>query len=175
MSKSLCQSFAPLAPAQAKILILGSMPGLRSLQEQEYYAHPQNIFWDIMAKIFSAHRDLSYERRLKILASSRVALWDVAWQCEREGSLDTKINTASVVPNDFENLFSKCPKIRQVFFNGHKAESLYRSLVYKKLPARLQQIPATRLPSTSPAHASLTGPEKMQIWRKNILAHFSKE
>lgn len=161
------QSFPFSASPKAKILILGSMPGARSLKEQEYYAHPQNLFWEIMGDLFGAHRRLKYEKRLQILRDHYIALWDVAFQCHRSGSLDSNIQMQSVIPNDFLSLFSACPKINTIFFNGQKAEELFGKLVLKNLQKPFRFL---RLPSTSPAHASLARDQKKARWCREFKA-----
>lgn len=166
----LLRSFPFLVSPRSKILILGSMPGERSLKERQYYAHPQNIFWDIMGDLFGADRQISYSERLRILNRHRVALWDVAFECRRNGSLDAAIRTESVVPNDFTSLFSLGPQIDTVFFNGHKAEQLFRSLVLKSQGLGKRPLRFLRLPSTSPAHATLTQAQKKARWRQGIQA-----
>lgn len=168
------QSFPFLVSSKAKILILGSMPGERSLKERQYYAHPKNIFWEIMEDLFGAGRQTAYKERLRILNQCRVALWDVVFQCRRPGSLDTNIRMESVVPNNFVSLFSRCPKIETVFFNGHKAEQLFQKLVLEKLRKNLgersSRLQFLRLPSTSPAHASLTRAQKKARWHRDLKA-----
>lgn len=168
----LSQGFPFVASPQARILILGSMPGKRSLQEQQYYAHPHNIFWDIMGDLFGASRNKPYSERLRILKKHHVALWDVVFQCRRQGSLDTNIHMASVIPNDFVSLFARCPHIDTVFFNGHKAEQLFRKRVLPHLlqenGAQAQSLQLLRLPSTSPAHAALSKEQKKGHWRQRI-------
>lgn len=140
------------------------MPGKESLKQQEYYAHPQNSFWTIMGELFDAGRDLPYPERLKKLCDNGIALWDVAGQCIREGSLDSSIIHASVVANDFIALFERCPDIRNVFFNGAKADELYKKLVLRGLPEKYRYIQYQRLPSTSPAHAAMKKEEKLRQW-----------
>lgn len=171
---ALRKSFPVLVSPEAKILILGSMPGERSLRAQQYYAHPQNIFWEMMGDLFGAGRQTTYPARLQILNQNRVALWDVVFQCYRSGSLDTNIRMESVVPNDFVSLFSRCPKVETVFFNGHKAEQLFRKLVLgdllKNLGERSNRLRFLRLPSTSPAHASLTRDQKKARWHRELKA-----
>ena len=164
----LLQSFPCAATRDAGLLILGSMPGKRSLQEQQYYAHPQNIFWEIMGDLFGAGRDVNYKKRLKILNQNGVALWDVARQCRRPGSLDSNIRMRSVVPNDFVSLLSRAPKIKTIFFNGHKAEQLFTRLVLGKLGERAEKLRFVRLPSTSPAHASLGQNQKKARWHRAL-------
>lgn len=167
----LCHSFPFLAAADAEVLILGSMPGERSLRAQEYYAHPHNLFWEIMGTMCGTTRERPYAERLRALQRHRIALWDVARECQRHGSLDGNIRPASVVPNDFQELFAHAPRIRAVFFNGHAAEQLFMRLVAKALPPPQQELLAyTRLPSTSPAHAALSRAQKQDIWQRAILS-----
>lgn len=149
----------------ARILILGSMPGRKSLAENRYYAHPQNAFWPIMADLFGFDAGLDYEARLAQLCTHHVALWDVAHQCIRPGSMDHAIEIESVIANDFISLFNAHPHICAIFFNGRKAEEMYRKLVLARLPDAFQQMPLHTLPSTSPAHASITRAEKLSAWK----------
>ena len=151
-----------MARPDARVLILGSMPGEESLRQRQYYAHPKNAFWEIMGRLFGAGRDLSYRQRLRRLAAAKVALWDVAGACVRPGSLDSDIEHRSVVPNDFQALFKRCPHIRTVFFNGKKSAELFRKRV---LPALEEdRLAFFVLPSTSPAMASLSLSEKIKKW-----------
>jgi len=159
------ESFAVVAAPDAAVLILGSMPGVESLRQQQYYAHPKNMFWDVMGDMFGAGRGLSYSERLEVLKKNRLALWDVAHRCARRGSLDANIEAATVVPNAFTALYRYCPHIRFVFFNGHKAAELYRRLVLPQLTRDMQQLERITLPSTSPANASIPPAIKRQRWQ----------
>lgn len=159
------ESFPAVAASDAVVLILGSMPGADSLRQQQYYAHPKNMFWDVMGEMFGAGRDLPYLERLEVLRMNRMVLWDVACRCVRRGSLDANIETDTVAPNDFAALFRDCPHIRHVFFNGQKAADLYRRLVVPVLPEGAQQIEYSTLPSTSPANASIPVDIKRQRWQ----------
>lgn len=172
MKTDLCHSFPFSADSNAKMLILGSMPGKKSLEQQQYYAHPQNIFWDIMAGLFGAERELAYKKRLQVLKKNQVALWDVAQKCERPGSLDSQIKMPSVIANDFKTFFQKCPQINAVFFNGHKAEDLFHKLVVPKIQPLAKSLYLKRLPSTSPAHAGLSRKHKQQIWKEALQCVF---
>lgn len=168
---NLCRSFPYAAASDAEVLLLGSMPGARSLQAQQYYAHPHNLFWEIMAALCGVARDRPYDERLQALRVRRIALWDVAYECHRTGSLDGNIHPRSVVPNDFAALFAHCPQIHSVFFNGHAAEQLFTRLVAKTMPApQLQRLHFLRLPSTSPAHAALPRAQKQKMWLRAITA-----
>lgn len=155
------RSFTPVSDADASLLILGSMPGRRSLEMNQYYAHPQNVFWKIMGELLGAHPALCYGERLAILKSSGIALWDVLASCERETSLDSDIQHESA--NDFASFFARHPHITQVFFNGSKAEQCFRRFVQNK--QALPPLAFHRLPSTSPAHAGLCYADKLQAWR----------
>jgi hypoxanthine-DNA glycosylase len=158
-------SFAYSASADAKVLILGSMPGEESLRRQQYYAHPRNSFWDIMATLFGIARAKPYAERMVALQRHGIALWDVARSCRRSGSLDANIALPSVQANDFAALFDHCPAITHVFFNGRKAADLFDKLAAPVLAGR-DRLPALAvLPSTSPAHASLTAADKLAQWR----------
>ncbi len=158
------QSFPPVAATDAQVLILGSMPGSRSLEMRQYYAQPRNAFWPIMGSLFDAGPELRYAERLTALKSHRVALWDVLLSCERQGSLDTAICAATVVPNDFVAFFRRHRRIRHVFFNGATAAAMFRRRVLPGLGQPLGGIVYGTLPSTSPAHASLTREQKIRRW-----------
>jgi double-stranded uracil-DNA glycosylase len=157
------RSFAPVENAHAKILILGSMPGIASLEAGEYYAHPRNLFWRILGELAGAGPALPYVRRIKALKSARIALWDVLESCTREGSLDSAIKDETLLPNDFESFFLRHPNITRVFFNGSKAEACFRARVMTRV--ELPPLEYRRLPSTSPAHAALSYAQKLKAWQ----------
>ena len=157
-------SFPPIARAGARILILGTMPGKVSLRERQYYAHPRNAFWRIGGEVFGFDAQAAYRTRAAALAASGVALWDVLKSCTRAGSLDSDIVSSSAVPNDIANFLARHPRIRRVCFNGAKAEELYLRHVRPHLRDRAE-IEYLRLPSTSPAHASISFSRKLLAWR----------
>jgi TDG/mug DNA glycosylase family protein len=159
------ECFAPVAKRDAKVLILGSLPGQKSLHMQQYYAHPQNAFWKIMAGLFGAASSLPYKERLNLLTSNRIALWDVLAAAERPGSLDSSIVRTSVRANDFAAFFRAHPRIRRVYFNGHKAEELFRRHVLPALGPEFGLVYEC-LPSTSPAHAGMTFAKKLDRWTR---------
>ncbi len=158
------QGFPPIADAQARVLILGSLPGQASLRRQQYYAQPQNAFWKIMGRLFDAGPELPYDARARRLIAQGIALWDVCAAAQRPGSLDASIVHASVVPNAFAAFLASHPRIRLICFNGAKAAELYRRLVLPALPATAQAIDCETLPSTSPAHASMSFEDKLARW-----------
>lgn len=159
------QGFPWVTRADARVLVLGSMPGQASLAATEYYAHPRNVFWEIMGVLFGAGRELDYRARLARLTAAGVALWDVAHRCRRPGSLDAAIVRASVEPNDFAALFRACPQLHTVCFNGGTARELYRRRVLPLDPAAGRPLAYHLLPSTSPAHAALDFTAKLARWR----------
>lgn len=162
--------FAPVSNSSARLLILGSYPGVTSLAQSQYYAHPRNMFWDIMSELIQFNRGLDYQKRISALQAAGIALWDVLYSCKRAGSLDAKIVSPSIVINDFENFFQIHPLIRTIVFNGAKAEQEFNKRV---VPVAVQMIGSKqclRVPSTSPAMASMSYREKVQRWRL-ILDH----
>ncbi len=157
-------SFSPLYNANARVLILGSIPGEASLAAYEYYAHPRNVFWPIMSQLFGISLTLSYEQRCKQLVLGNIALWDVLARCQRKGSLDSNIINDSIVTNNFNDFFNTQHKITTVFFNGAKAEKEYVKLVIPHLNEQHTHIQYQRLPSTSPAMASMSYEQKAAQW-----------
>lgn len=150
-------------PNQAQVLILGSSPGQISLSEHRYYAHPRNAFWWIMSELFSFAEELSYQKRLEHLQHSGIVLWDVLQQCQRQGSLDSAIQRDSEVPNDIAALLAQYKSIKAVFFNGKAAHTMFKRHFLPELTANLELIV---LPSTSPAHASMSREIKLTHWQR---------
>ena len=156
-------SFEPIGDRNAEVLILGSMPGTRSLTAGQYYAHPHNVFWRILSELLHFDAASSYEARVRALKSARIALWDVLHSCVRAGSLDAMIENDTQTANDFRRFFGGHRKIRRVFFNGAKAEACYRRHVLREIgPGTISY---SRLPSTSPANASMSFAHKLRAWR----------
>ena len=164
MSHDFC--FPPIARRDARALILGSLPGQRSLQMHQYYAHPQNAFWKLMARIYDIESTLPYTQRVEILTANHIALWDVLAAAERPGSLDSSIVQRSAQANDFVDFYLTHPQISRVYFNGRKAEELYRRFVLPSLSAEFAGIRYLSMPSTSPAHAGMSFAEKLVRWKK---------
>lgn len=131
---------------------------------QQYYAHPQNLFWPFIRTTLSMPETPAYQDRLALLNQHGVGLWDVLQECFRTGSLDSDIEEISIIANDFSTLLQQFPSIRHIFFNGSKAEQAFRRHVLKhqSLPAGLHY---HRLPSTSPANASIPRARKLADWQ----------
>ncbi len=168
------QSFNAVCDERTHTLILGSMPGVASLDAVEYYAHRRNAFWPIMLAMldnvtpdYSLTEALPYPQRMKKLLSHGIGLWDVIASCERSGSLDSAIKAESVRLNDFQGLFKRYPAIKSVGFNGKTAQRLFN----RHMLPKLEQAEAIRwldLPSSSPAMASLSLQQKSAIWTEAI-------
>jgi TDG/mug DNA glycosylase family protein len=156
--------FPPIARPDARILILGSLPGERSIREQQYYAHPQNAFWRIMAALFDITGE--YDARAAQLCARRIALWDVLHSSVRPGSMDADIRADTSRPNDFAEFFACHGDIELIAFNGRKAEQLFQRFVDPlEIGAGARR---ASLPSTSPAYASMPFSGKLAAWREAL-------
>lgn len=163
---SAVSSFPPAAAKNAEILILGSMPGAASLAANQYYAHPRNQFWPLMAALLG--RDaapVDYAGRLEMLCAHRIALWDVIGTCVRPGSLDSAITDE--IANDLPGFLAAHPHIRIIGFNGQKAQASFNKHSLPALPDA-GRYEFHGLPSTSPAHASLDLAAKADLWRRAL-------
>ena len=160
-------SFPPIASRLSRVLILGTMPGKASLRERQYYAHPRNLFWPILGEILGIDPAHPYEARVAAVRSAGIAVWDVLRSCTRASSLDSDIDALSVVPNDFAAFLAEHPEIRRICFNGATAEALYMRHVRPRLAAA-PEVRHLRLPSTSPANASVPLADKLRAWRSIV-------
>lgn len=159
------RSFAPVARIDARVLVLGSIPGVASLTARQYYAHPRNAFWPIMSAITRVPADAGYARRLAALEAAHIALWDVLQSCVRAGSLDADIDDDTIVANDFAAFLHGHRRITHVFFNGGKAEQAFRRHVQRDVTVAFPGLQYVRLPSTSPANASYSLVRKAERWQ----------
>lgn len=150
-------SFPAISNNEAKVLVLGTMPGRESLKRNQYYGNNQNAFWKILFTIFEAPFSLDYDIRKELVLKNKVAVWDVLQTCEREGSLDSAI--AQEVPNDIIAFLVAHPSIEHIFFNGQKAAHYFKKYVTVSEKYKLYT-----LPSTSQAHAGLTFEQKKEAW-----------
>ncbi|MCR4031492.1 MULTISPECIES: DNA-deoxyinosine glycosylase [Flavobacterium] len=151
-------SFAPISSKKSKVLILGTMPGIKSLELNQYYGHAQNNFWKFMFLILNEEFSYDYETRKNLLLQNNIALWDVLQFCDRIGSLDSAIKNE--IANDFENFLKNHPEINTIIFNGQKAAAFFKKYVH--LNKEYQKF---TLPSTSPANAGKTFQDKLQEWK----------
>lgn len=167
------RSFPPVARADARVLILGSMPGVASLAAGRYYAHPHNAFWPIVAAVCGFAAEAPYATRLARLRAHGIALWDVLQSCERDGSLDGDIAPDSQQANDFTAFFARHRRIAAVLCNGGTAFTLFTRRVQPALGAPWRALPCVQLPSTSPANAGTSRDAKLGRWRAALAPHLA--
>jgi hypoxanthine-DNA glycosylase len=166
-------SFPPQIGADCRLLILGTVPSMRSLELHQSYGHAQNFFWPLMGELFDAGPQLPYAERIERLHRRGIGIWDVLKQCERPGSLDSSIVPDSEVPNAIPALLRRQTGIRAVALNGGKAQQAFRRHIAPELDARLsRRITILALPSTSPANASIPRAEKRRRW--SVLLDWAK-
>jgi len=165
----LSRGFPPVVGSRPQVLILGSLPGRASLEARQYYAQPRNAFWSIVGELCGAGADVDYHRRLDMLTRSGIALWDVLHEAARPGSLDASIVAASQRVNDIAALLAAHVTISLIAFNGQKAAEIFRRRIESSLTRN--DFDLATLPSTSPAHATLTRDEKFVRWRNILMPH----
>ena len=159
------QSFEPVIGHQPRIVILGSMPGVASLEAVQYYAHPRNAFWPIMGELFGIDPAADYSSRIDQIKTLPIILWDSLKACHRPGSLDSSIDDETAEANDFPWLLEQHPEIKAIFCNGATSEKYFRKLALPLLPATLN-FELIRMPSTSPANAGMSFEQKLEAWRR---------
>ena len=162
----LCVGFPPSVDADCRVLVLGSMPSVKSLSEQQYYAHPQNRFWKMMTKLLTG-RDVpptDYHERLDMLLTHHIALWDAIASCRREGSLDSAIHDER--GNDFAAFLKRWPKITTILCNGGKSFQCFKR--YNKALLARKDLTIRQMPSTSPANARWRLEMLIEEWKKAL-------
>jgi hypoxanthine-DNA glycosylase len=152
------RSFPPIVDERALVLVLGTLPGEESLRRVEYYAHPRNLFWPIIAALVDAPTPADYAAKVALVISNRIALWDVCALGERLASADSTIRAEE--PNAIDSLLDNHPTIRTVVFNGSTARRLYDRHFMRR-----PDLAYLAMPSTSPAHARLGFADKLAQWR----------
>lgn len=150
-------SFPPLVWEAPRLLLLGSMPGIQSLQREQYYAHPQNQFWRLLAAALEQDLPVTYEEKRHLLRRNGIALWDVLAHCDREGSLDSNIKNA--VPNDIPGFLNRFPSVSKIGFNGQQSFKYFE----RSFGAQIN-LPVAVLPSTSPAY-TIPFAQKLEPWK----------
>ncbi len=156
------EGLAPVLDANTRLIVLGSFPGVASLLAQQYYGHPRNHFWAILAALWGTNPAATYPQRLAEARRRGLGLWDVYASCQREGSLDSAIEHAR--PNDLASLRQRAPGLRAIVHNGgESARAMART--------RALGVAVLRLPSTSPANASWSFERKLAAWRTAFEEH----
>ena len=148
--------FSPVYDGESKLLILGSLPSVKSRENAFYYGHPQNRFWDVLAALYGAETPNTIDGKTDLLLANQIALWDVVFSCDIRGSSDSSIR--NVVPNNLQ-IVLRNSKVRTIFANGKKAAALYQK--YQFADTGIEII---TLPSTSPANAVWTLERLCEAW-----------
>ena len=155
-------SFAPISNPETRILILGTMPGDKSILLGEYYAHGRNRFWKIIAAITNNDLPSTYADQKLLLLNAGIAVWDVAHRAKRKGSLDSNIKNEE--PNDLDGFIARHKHLKLIGFNGRKTE-----LLYDKYFERKSGIKYISLPSTSPANTGINFENSCNKWREILM------
>ena len=153
-------NFEPVFDAQSEILILGSLPSVKSRENHFYYGHPQNRFWKLVAALCQEDIPQTIEEKKNLLYHHKIALWDVIARCDIIGSSDSSIK--NVIPNDMKQILDHAP-IRQIYANGGKAYELYMRYCYPDC-----QRDIIKLPSTSPANAAFSMERLLEAWEDAV-------
>ena len=152
--------FAPIANQNSRALILGTFPGKASRESAEYYGNPRNQFWKIIAELSGKKTVITnYTKKIQILQSLEIALWDMISSCETNGSLDIEIKNEQLV--DLSAFLSAFPNIELILFNGQNSAKYAKKLENISVPTII-------LPSTSPANATISYNEKLKIWKSAL-------
>lgn len=151
--------FPPVIGDHPNILILGSLPGIASITQQQYYAHLQNAFWRILEALFQIPASADYLTRYELVKTANLAIWDVCHSAYRPGSLDSAITHNTVIANDINGLLAQYPSIKLIAFNGNAAANLFKKHIALERP-----VTSVTLPSTSPANASIPYAKKLERW-----------
>ena len=151
------KSFSPIIYSGTKILILGSLPGKKSLELKQYYGHARNRIWKILSHLTGSDIPIAYQQKVELLNKNKIGLWDVAHSARREGSLDSNIKDES--PNDIEKLLDNYSSIKVIGFNGKKSEKIFYKYFNEK-----PNIKYLYLPSTSPANMAISFEDICNRW-----------
>ena len=147
----------PLYDENSRVLILGSFPSVKSREAMFFYGHPQNRFWKLMALLFEAEAPSTVEEKKRLVLSHGIAMWDTIHSCTITGSSDSSIK--DVVPNDLSVILNNS-RVKRIFCNGAASHRLYQKYIYP-----INNIPAQKLPSTSPANAAWSLEKLAEEWK----------
>lgn len=165
IDSSRVHSIEPIIGHNPRIMILGSMPGIISINAVQYYANPRNLFWAVLADLFGIDIDCSYESKIQQIQQLPLIVWDTLKTCRREGSLDSKILNTDIEANDIVALLRQFPTVEAIAFNGIASAKYFDRLVKPQLATDLD-IELLKMPSTSPANAAMKREQKIELWRR---------
>ncbi len=155
--KRIKHTFEPIFNKDSKILILGSLPSVKSREEGFYYGHPQNRFWSVLSSIYNIEIPKTIDEKIAMLVNNSIAIWDVIESCDIIGSSDSSIK--NVIPADLSKILNNS-NIQNIYANGKTASKLY-----KKYSEKNTGIKIIELPSTSPANATYTLDRLIEAWK----------
>ncbi|GAB6073798.1 DNA-deoxyinosine glycosylase [Nautilia lithotrophica] len=164
-NKNLIHPFEPIIFPNSNILILGTFPSIKSFENEFYYSHPRNQFWDILATIFNDKKPLSKEEKINFLKKHKIALWDAVCECIRKEGNSRDDNLEIIKPCDIENLLKKYPNIKKVAVTSRTAEKVIKKH-FKNSSFSILNSQLTYLPSPSPLNARMNIKQKAEIWKK---------
>lgn len=153
--------FEPVYDQRSKILILGTFPSVKSRESGFYYQHPQNRFWKLISALVGCPIPATIEEQKTMLLENQIAIWDVVYSCDINGSSDSSIR--NVVPNDIRSLLNRS-EIKTIYANGGKADALYNRYCFQDTNTAI-----IKLPSTSPANASYSLEKLVACWGGEII------
>lgn len=153
----------PVAGIEPVILILGSFPGIMSLEKNEYYGNPNNHFWKIIEAVFGINHYFSYDEKIQNLKSKGIALWDSASECRRKGSSDSTMT--DIIPNDIASFLKNNRTIRVVALNGITGAGKIFKKQNPDFDNLFPDVTVITLPSSSAANAKISHEQKIQKWK----------
>jgi TDG/mug DNA glycosylase family protein len=163
-NEKLIHPFEPVIFEDSEILILGTFPSIKSFENNFYYSHPKNQFWDILSVVFNDKKSLTIEEKKKFLKKHKIALWDTICECKRKNGNSRDDNLKVLKPCSIENLLKKYPNIKKVAVTSRTAEKIIKKY-FKNSTFSILHSPLY-LPSPSPLNARLKLQEKAKIWKK---------
>ncbi|MBQ8588944.1 MAG: DNA-deoxyinosine glycosylase [Firmicutes bacterium] len=152
--------FEPIFDERSQVLILGTLPSVKSREGQFYYHHPQNRFWKVLARITKTESPETIAEKKEMLLANGIAIWDVIQSCDIIGSADSSIK--NVTPANLRIILEKAP-VKTIFCNGGKAYELYQ-----KYCSKMTELPVVKLPSTSPANAAWSLDRLVEAWDEEL-------
>jgi TDG/mug DNA glycosylase family protein len=163
-NEKLIHPFEPIIFKTSKILILGTFPSIKSIENSFYYSHPKNQFWDILNIVFNDKKPVNIEEKIKFLKKHKIALWDSICECKRKNGNSRDDNLEILAPCDIESLLIKYPNIKKIAVTSRTAEKVIKKY-FKNSSFSILHSPLY-LPSPSPLNARINLEKKAKIWKK---------